>query len=98
MPIFTRKDASVEARQHVGPDLNVTSFLKGDQIAKSGDFLVVDAVAVASLKAQGAESNKGAIYVISKADFLHDFNAPDDSVVPVVKGDEELSFETIPAK
>ena len=100
MPIFTRKDATVEAIQHVGPDLNVTSFLKGDQIAKAGDFLVVDQVAVESLKTQGVESKRGSVYVISKADFLHDFNAPDDSVTPVIVGGAELSFEpaTEPAK
>lgn len=97
MATYTRKDATVEAIQHTGPDLNVTSLLKGDQIAKAGDFLVVDQEAVASLKAQGIESNRGAVYVISKADFLHDFNATDDTVVPVAKPGEALSFETLAA-
>lgn len=98
MATFTRKDATVEAIQHVGPDLNVSSLLKGDQVAKAGDFLVVDAEAVASLKAQGnTEARpKGTIYVVSKADFLHDFNAPDDSVTPVVVGGAELNFATEP--
>ena len=97
MPTYTRKDATVEAIQHVGPDLNVTSFLKGDQVAKAGDFLVVDKNAVDTIKAQGGTSNKGAVYVISKADFLHDFNAPDDSVVPVLTGGAALDFSSLPA-
>lgn len=95
MPIFTRKDTTVEAIQHVGPDLNVTSFLKGDQIAKAGDYLVVDADAVAQLKAQGATTNRGAVYVISKSEFLKEFNATDTSVTPVAVAGAELSFETL---
>lgn len=97
MATYTRKDATVEAIQHPGPDLNVTSLLKGDQIAKKGDFLVVDQEAVASLKAQGIESKRGSVYVISKADFLHDFNATDDSVTPVATPGAELTFETLAA-
>lgn len=98
MATFTRKDATVEAVQHVGPDLNVSSLLKGDQVAKAGDFLVIDAEAVASLKAQGNTDArpKGTIYVISKADFIHDFNAPDDSVTPVAVGGAELNFVAEP--
>lgn len=92
MATFTRKDATVEAIQHVGPDLNVTSFLKGDQVAKAGDYLVVDKDAQATIKLQGGTSNRGAVYVISKAQFLHDFNATDDTVVPVAVPGAALDF------
>ena len=92
MATYTRKDVTVEAIQHVGSDLNVTSFLKGDQVAHAGDFLVVDKNAQATIKAQGGTSNRGAVYVVSKADFLRDFNAPDDTVVPVLVGGAALDF------
>lgn len=85
MAQFNRKQHSVEARQHFGAKLNVTSFLKGEQTAHSGDFLVVDPAAVQTLrdqeKADGAEpnslGNRGTIYVVAKDDFLRDFDAED---------------------
>jgi len=66
---------------------------------------VVDAAAVANLREQeklqgldaGGLGNKGVIYVVAKADFIAEFNAKDDSVVPEAKGEAELSFDTIPA-
>jgi hypothetical protein len=101
MPIFTRKYPTVEAVQFTGTSLNVTSSLKGDQVAKTGDFLVVDQASVDALKAGGVTDPRPpkCIYVVSKADFLRDFEAPDDSVTPVAVSGPELSFEMLsPAK
>lgn len=105
MPIFTRKQTSVEARQHFGSDLNISSFKAGDQVAHDGDFLVVDAESVTNLRAQeqaqsipaGSLGNKGVIYVIPKAQFLKDFNAQDQTVVPTLEGDQEFQFTTLAA-
>lgn len=85
MPTFTRKVVSVNAVQHFGGSLPISSSLKGDQVAKSGDFLVVDPIAVAAKRAQekaeGLEENsignKGTVYVIAKDQFLSDFDATD---------------------
>lgn len=87
MPTFTRKVSSVNAVQHFGNSLPISSALKGDQVAKSGDFLVVDPIAVASLRAQekrellaeNSLGNKGTVYVISKDQFLADFDATDET-------------------
>lgn len=100
MATFTRKYPTVEAVQHTGTDLNVTSALHGDQIAKAGDFLVVDQGAVDALRAQGSTETrpKGCIYVIPKSEFLRDFDAPDTSVTPVAVGGPELKFNTLSTK
>jgi hypothetical protein len=97
MPTFTRKYTTVEAIQREGTDLNVTSYLKGDQVAKVGDFLVVDQFAVEELKAQGVTDPRPpkCIYVIPKAEFLRDFDAKDESVVAVAVSGPELKFETL---
>jgi hypothetical protein len=56
---YTRKVASIEAREHEGPKLVVISDSKGEQLCNTGDFLI------------GAEPGK--VFVIAKADFLADF-------------------------
>lgn len=106
MATFTRKHPTVEAVQHFGANKSVVSALKGEQVANSGDFLVIDQDAVNSLRAQekaeglpfNALGNPRTVYVVSKADFLRDFDAPDQT--PVLKGDagfDVLSEITVPA-
>lgn len=87
MPTFTRKVTSVQAVQHFGTSLPISSALKGDQVAKSGDFLVVDPTAVAAKRAQekaegvdeNSLGNKGTIYVVTKEQFLSDYDAKDET-------------------
>jgi hypothetical protein len=94
MPTFTRKHATVEARQHFGSNLPVSSIRKGEQICQSGDFLVVDDAAVDDIaareKAEGLAPHslpkKGTIYVVSKADFLREFDAKDET--PAIIGEQ----------
>lgn len=93
MATFTRKYPTVEAVQHFGANKSVVSSLKGEQVANSGDFLVIDQDAVNALRAQevaeklpvGTLGNPRTVYVISKADFLRNFNAPDQT--PVLTGE-----------
>lgn len=87
MPTFTRKVNTVEARQHLGPSFPVSSHLKGDQYCSTGDFLVVD---------PDTAGGKGSIYVIPKAQFLHDFDAKDEAVVPSIAGDQGFDVPTDP--
>lgn len=85
MAQFTRKQSTVEARQHFGPKLIVMSALKGEQTAHNGDFLIADPTAVQAVRDrevfEGAEpnsyGNKGTVYVVSKDDFLKEFDAVD---------------------
>jgi hypothetical protein len=94
MATFTRKYPSVTAVQHFGANKSVVSGLKGEQVANNGDFLVVDQDAVNALRAQevaeslaaGALGNPRTVYVVSKADFLRDFDAPDQT--PVIVGEK----------
>lgn len=87
MATYTRRITTVEARQHFGVNMPVSSSLKGDQIALNGDFLVVDPFAVARIRAQekaegltfNSLGNKGTIYVVSKGQFLADYNATDET-------------------
>jgi hypothetical protein len=79
--------------QHFGANKSVVSSLKGEQVAYSGDFLVIDQDAVGALRAQEAKEgladgtlgNPRTVYVIAKDAFLRDFVAPDQT--PVLKGD-----------
>jgi hypothetical protein len=83
--IYTRRSNTVNAVQHFGASTPISSHLKGDQVAKSGDFLVVDPLAVAAIRAQekaegiapNSLGNKGTVYVISKDQFLADYDATD---------------------
>lgn len=69
MPTYTRKVTTVEARQYEGPDLIVMSDAQGEQIAKSGDFLV------------GIEPRK--VTVWAKDKFLAEFDlAPEVAPAP----------------
>jgi len=85
MATYTRRNTTVNAVQHFGASTPISSHLKGDQVAKSGDFLVVDPIAVAAIRAQekledlpaNSLGNKGTIYVIAKDQFLADFDATD---------------------
>jgi hypothetical protein len=94
MATFNRKYPSVEAVQHFGPNKSVVSSLKGEQVANSGDFLVIDRDAVNALRAQekaedlaaNALGNPRTVYVIAKAEFLRDYDAPD--ATPVLVGDK----------
>lgn len=72
MQTYTRKAATVEARQHEGLKLTVISALKGEQVALSGDYLITD---------PAASEPRGSIYVISKAEFERDFEAIAEPVI-----------------
>lgn len=82
MSHYKRKVSLVEARQHdMDTSINVNSCRMGMQTARKGDFLVVDHVNLAKLreqeKAEGLPENSlpdvGTIYVVSKKDFLEEF-------------------------
>ncbi len=87
MATYTRRITSVQAVQHFGGNMPVSSQLKGDQIANNGDFLVVDPNAVASLRKQEKDQkvdenslgNKGTVYVVGRAEFIKEFDATDNT-------------------
>lgn len=82
MAQYKRKDSVVEARQHdMEMSINVDSVKKGGQTARKGDFLVVDPSV--------EEGSKGSIYVISKADFLADFEIVEPAVAEPVAEEEK---------
>jgi hypothetical protein len=57
--LYQRKPLTIEARVYDGPKLTVISDEKGQQTAKSGDYLV--------------GSERGKVTVVLKADFEKDF-------------------------
>lgn len=84
---YKRKDAFVEARQYNGPvSLNVDSVKKGQQVARAGDFLVTDPAEVKKQRDFEKDNDldeqplkKGSVYVVTKEEFLGDFDLVDDA-------------------
>jgi hypothetical protein len=101
MATYTRKQSTVEARQHFGTNLQVSSALKGEQTCLSGDFLVIDPIAVAAIRArelaedapENSLGNKGTVYVVSKGQFLADFDAKNET--PAAVADVALDVNAV---
>ena len=92
MATFTRKDHTVEAKQFVETGtLMVISRKCGEQVARTGDYLVTDPASVEeNTKQEELEGidlgGKGTIYVVSKADFERDFDVPViEEIAPVIE-------------
>lgn len=80
---YTRRAATVTARQYEGESaLIVDSIRKGQQTAQKGDFLVLDPVEIAKLRAKekdedlpegSLQPHRGSVYVVPQAEFLKDY-------------------------